>query len=249
MLRLTYLIRRKSGLEADAFRAALQERFASTLAASAGRLRLSRAIFVQTLDDPMNEALARPRGDMEAPYDGVIELWWATDEDADAGTNAAADLVEREAAFIDHERSPLWLNCEYPQINPAHVVTARAASPLVKLYFPLRQQASLSDDAAREHWLRQHGPIIRAHAAGMGMVRYMQVHRVDTPLERRLREQRGTATPAYLGHAETWLDRSMASAPEARLGGRAAIADEKRFIDFARSSIWVGKERIVFDRR
>jgi hypothetical protein len=83
----------------------------------------------------------------------------------------------------------------------------------------------------------------------MSMARYMQVHRVESPLEATLREQRGTLIPPYLGHAETWLDRSLASAPEARIGSRAAIEDEKRFIDFSRSAIWIGKERIVFDER
>ena len=249
MLRLTYLLRRRADVSDAAFREAWHGEFALKLVAQASVLRLHRAIFVETLDDPMNDALMRPRGTMEPAYDGVIELWWATDEDADAGTEAAGELVQQEAGFIDHAQSPLWLNCEYPQINPAHVVTARAASPLIKLYFPLRQQGNMSDAAARDYWLRNHGPIIRAHAEGMGMVRYMQVHRFDTPLEARLRAQRGTKTPNYLGHAETWLDRTAASAPEARLGGRAAVADEKNFIDFARSSIWIGKERIVFDKR
>ena len=57
----------------------------------------------------------------------------------------------------------------------------------------------------------------------MSMARYMQVHRVESPLEATLREQ--------------------------RIGSRAAIEDEKRFIDFSRSAIWIGKERIVFDER
>jgi hypothetical protein len=36
--------------------------------------------------------------------------------------------------------------------------------------------------------------------------------------------------------------------PDSRAAGRAAIEDEKRFIDFARSAIWIGKEHVIIDR-
>ena len=94
------------------------------------------------------------------------KLWWHTNDDAEQGIQSAAatDLATEAAEFLDLAQSPLWLNCEYPQINPVGVVTARAASPLVKLYFPLRQQQQISESEARRHWLQNHGPIIRAHA-------------------------------------------------------------------------------------
>jgi hypothetical protein len=31
--------------------------------------------------------------------------------------------------------------------------------------------------------------------------------------------------------------------------GRAAVEDEAKFIDFKRSTMWVGKEHVIIDRR
>ena len=130
---------------------------------------------------------------------------------------------------------------------------------MLRLTFLHRRNPDLDPQAFAEHWQGLYAArivataadlkITRAHAGTMSMACYMRVHGVESPLEATLREQRGTQTPPYLGHAETWLDRSLAGAPEARIGGRAASEDEKRFIDFSRSAIWICKEGIVFDER
>ena len=53
----------------------------------------------------------------------------------------------------------------------------------------------------------------------------------------------------YLGHAETWFDRARAGgAPESRAAARAAVDDERTFVDLARSTLWIGKEHVVVDR-
>lgn len=84
-------------------------------------------------------------------------------------------------------------------------------------------------------------------APAMGMLRYQQVHRFETPLEAALRAARGTEAEAYTGHAEAWFERG-GSAPEAAAAGRRAIEDERTFIDFARSAIWIGKEHVFVDQ-
>jgi hypothetical protein len=68
-----------------------------------------------------------------------------------------------------------------------------------------------------------------------------------------LRQRRGTVVPPYTGHAEAWFDRgdlaTIAASPEARRAMEIAVEDERKFIDFANSAIWVAKERVFIDRR
>src|SRR5260370_16898945 len=91
----------------------------------------------------MIEQLARGRGGMEPPYDGVAELWWTTREAlatsiaSSGGQAAGKELVEDEAKFIDLPNSPLWLAYEYPQINPSEHIVPLPTTRLVKVFFPL----------------------------------------------------------------------------------------------------------------
>jgi hypothetical protein len=192
---------------------------------------------------------------MEEPYDGVAELWWESEaalaaaSGTEAGRRAGAELLADEAEFIDLPRSPLWLAHEHPQVNPSpeHLV-ARPGSRFVKLHFPLRHIGSLPFDDAQRYWRVQHGPLIRSMAPAMGMARYQQVHRVESPVEAALRASRSTVTDAYTGHAEAWFDRSVPGGPESAAAGRRAVEDERTFIDLARSAIWIGKEHVFVDR-
>jgi uncharacterized protein (TIGR02118 family) len=64
-----------------------------------------------------------------------------------------------------------------------------------------------------------------------------------------LRRTRGTLVPAYDGHAEVWFDRSVPrGGPEVETASRRAVEDESRFIDFKRSTLWIGKEHVFIDR-
>ena len=258
MIRLTFLLRRKSDLTPDAFRTYWREQHGPLVASRARHLNMLRYVQVHALDDPMNEAMAKARGGMEAPYDGVAEVWFESRDQLLAalaspeGQEAGAVLLEDEARFIDLAESPLWLGYEYPQVNPTpENLVARDRSTLVKLYFPLRCPESMDPEAAQFYWRTRHGPIIRRHAPASGMLRYLQVHRdLDEELESALREPRGTRTEPYLGHAEVWIDRADARrTPESQAANEAAIEDEGKFIDFARSAMWIGKEHVFVDYR
>src|SRR4029077_7962631 len=119
---------------------------------------------------------------------------------------------------------------------------ARPNNRVVKLHFPLRHRDDMSLDDAQRYWRVQHGPLIRSMAPAMGMLRYQQVHRCATPLEAALRASRGTQVEPYTGHAEAWFERGGGRSPEAADAGRRAVEDERTFIDFARSAMWIGKE-------
>jgi hypothetical protein len=256
VIRLVFLLRRRPELSLADFSAYWRDVHAPLVASHQQHLGVLRYTQSHRLDDDTHTRLAGARGTMEAPYDGVAELWWHS-EDAiaavgatDAGRRAGEALLADEARFIDLPRSPLWLAYEHPQINPnPESVVARPRSSIVKLHFPLRHRAELTLEAAQHYWLHHHGPLIRNLAPGMGMLRYQQVHRFPSPVEDALRQARGTEVDAYTGHAEAWTDRSTArSGPEAREAGRLAVADESNFIDFARSAIWLGKEHVIIDR-
>ena len=212
------------------------------------------------MDDPINEGLAGERGSMEKPYDGVAELWW-TDRDAltapsgtEEGQAAGAELLEDENKFIDLPNSPIWLAHDYPQVNPTpENLVALENSSYLKFYYPLRMLPELTLDEAQAYWRTTHGPVIRRTAQQMGVLRYVQVHRFEDEMEAALREARGTKTEAYDGHAELWLDRKdmMAGAamPERIKANQLAYEDEKNFIDFSRSAMWMAKEHVFIDRR
>jgi hypothetical protein len=112
----------------------------------------------------MNDALARVRGGMEDPYDGVAELWWESEtalaaaSATDGGSRAGAELLADEGEFIDLPSSPLWLAHEYPQVNPTpENLVARPRSRFVKLHFPLRHLSSMTLDEAQRSWRRSTG--------------------------------------------------------------------------------------------
>ena len=263
MLRLTFLLRKQPKLSHDEFYQYWLEEHGPLVASHAHRLGMLRYVQVHTLRDEAAltaaAGMARARGGMEPTYDGVAEVWFENRaalmeaSSAPAGRAAAEALVADEAKFIDLPNSPLWLGHEFPQVNPTpENLVATPRSGLVKLYFPLRMQAALPLSEAHEYWYANHGPIIRRQAAGSGILRYLQVHRVrDEALDGALTGTRGTEVEAYDGHAELWFERAalIGSTPEQVAAGRRAVADEAHFIDFKRSTMWLAKEHVFVDHR
>ncbi len=257
MIRLVFALRRQPHLSLQDFQQYWLEQHAPLVASHAQNLGIMRYVQTHRMDDNSHEGGARARGAMEPPHDGVAELWWESEKQlaevmaSPAGEAAGAALLEDERKFIDLPNSPLWLAHEYPQVNPTpENVLARPRSTIVRVFFPLRQLPDMDDAAARKYWLTEHGPIVRRGAQAVGMLCYRQVHRADSPLNDMLRASRGTLADNYLGHAEAWSDRARYSqAPESIAAGASFVADEKNFIDFSRSTIWLGKEHSIIDKR
>lgn len=257
MIRLVFVLRRKAGLSMAEFHDYWKHKHGPLVASFADDLNILRYVQTHTMEDPANAAAQKARGNMEPHYDGVAELWWSTEAelqaavDSAAGQAASAALLADESTFIDLPQSPLWMAYEYPQINPSpENVVAREKSGIVRVFFPLRHQSHLSEEAARHYWLTQHGPIVRSHGEATGTLCYRQVHRANSPIDAGLQSARGTVIESYLGHAEAWIDRGKAPATdEARRANQAFIEDELNFIDMNRSSIWFGKEHTIIDRR
>lgn len=260
MIRLTFLLRRKPGTDLASFQRDWRERHGPLVASLATTLRIKRYVQTHTLDEERTDGLGalmrKARGGMEDPYDGVAEVWWESEaallEGAATpeGQRAAEALLGDEARIIDLPRSPMWLAHEHPQINPqSDSLVARPRSGLVKLMFPLRIRHDVGFEAGQRDWRVQHGPLIRSHAMASGILRYIQVHRFESAMEPGLRASRGVTVDTYDGHAELWFDRAQLSlsSPPRSAAGRRAIEDERRFIDFDRSSIWLAHEHVVVD--
>ena len=257
MIRLVFALRRKADLSRGEFQEYWQRKHAPLVASFADDLDILRYVQTHTSDDEATAAAQRARGNMEPEYDGVAELWWASEPaltanlESDAARAAGAALLEDEARFIDLPNSPLWMAYEYPQINPTpENVVARPKSNVVRVFFPLRHQDSMTESAARHYWLTHHGPIVRSWGEATRTLCYRQVHRANSALDDGLRSARGTRVDAYLGHAEAWVDRgALAATEESRRANQAFIEDEHNFIDMSRSTIFFGKEHVIIDRR
>ena len=122
---------------------------------------------------------------------------------------------------------------------------------MVKLVFCVRRLPHLTLDEFQRYWLEKHGPLVRSHAATLRIKRYVQVHTLDSPANEAMRRSRNAGEP-YDGVAELWWDsiEDMASAsasPEGRDAGRELLEDERKFVDLARSALWVGEEHPIVD--
>ena len=120
---------------------------------------------------------------------------------------------------------------------------------MLKLTFCLRRLPSLSVLEFQDYWLNNHGPLVRRLQPALGMVRYVQLHRLDTDLADGMRRVRNAPEP-YDGVAELWWEsedtyRAARRNPEAREAGRLLLEDEAKFIDLARSPLWLNREEVV----
>ena len=121
---------------------------------------------------------------------------------------------------------------------------------MLKLTFCLRRLPSLTLAEFQDYWVNKHGPLVRRLQPALGMVRYVQVHRVDTDLADGMRKVRGAPEP-YDGVAELWWEseesfRTAGRHPEARVAGRLLLEDEAKFIDLPRSPLWLNREEVIY---
>ena len=120
---------------------------------------------------------------------------------------------------------------------------------MIKLTFCLVRASHLSREEFQRYWLESHGPLVRSLAPTLRIKRYVQTHTLATPVNDALRRGRGAPEP-YDGVAELWWD-SLAeltaggASPEGREAGRRLLEDERRFIDLARSPLWLSEEHAI----
>jgi uncharacterized protein (TIGR02118 family) len=121
---------------------------------------------------------------------------------------------------------------------------------MIKLTFTLRRRDEMTREEFQRYWREEHAPLVERHAETLRIRRYVQVHARDTDLDEALSASRGAEPRAYDGVAELWwdsLEDLMAgySTEAGQAAGAELLEDERRFIDLARSPLWLGEEHVV----
>ncbi len=121
---------------------------------------------------------------------------------------------------------------------------------MVKITFCLHRLPELSLAEFQDYWLNKHGPLVRRLQPALGMVRYVQLHRLDGNLVDGMIRVRGAPEP-FDGVAELWWAseetfRGARNNPGAREAGRLLLEDEAKFIDLPRSPLWLNREQVIY---
>lgn len=122
---------------------------------------------------------------------------------------------------------------------------------MIKLSFSVRRLDSVPEEEFHRYWRDEHGPLVRSVKDDIGVARYVQSHTINTPINEVIRQSRGALEP-FDGVAELWWDslESFIAGSSSEAGRKAAallLEDEKRFIDLARSSLFVTEESVIID--
>jgi uncharacterized protein (TIGR02118 family) len=130
------------------------------------------------------------------------------------------------------------------------IVPRIGRNAVLKLTFCLRRLSTLGLAEFQDYWLNKHGPLVKSLQPALGMVRYVQLHRLPGDLAEGMRRVRGAPEP-YDGVAELWWEseetyRAARRNPEAREAGRLLLEDEARFIDLPRSPLWLNREEVIY---
>lgn len=118
---------------------------------------------------------------------------------------------------------------------------------MVKLVFCLRRRDDLSREEFQAYWRDHHAPLVASVADRLGIRRYVQTRTIDDRRGDALRRSRGGPEP-YDGVAELWFDGPDAltvNGDDALAAARALLEDEARFIDLARSPIFLAEEHEI----
>ncbi len=123
---------------------------------------------------------------------------------------------------------------------------------MIKLVYVVRKREDVSEEDFHEYWLKKHGPLVRGFAKAMRAKKYVQSHTVFEDAGKQIRDTRPKMTETYEGITEVWWDTledfSSGGDPTERAeAARALLEDESKFVDFARSSIFLTEEHEIFD--
>ena len=121
---------------------------------------------------------------------------------------------------------------------------------MLKLTFCLRRLPSLNLEEFQDYWLNKHAPLVRNLQPVLGMMRYVQLHRLAGDMANGMRRARGAPEP-YDGVAELWWRneeawRAASRNPMAREANRLLLEDEAKFIDLANSPLWLNREEMIY---
>jgi hypothetical protein len=105
---------------------------------------------------------------------------------------------------------------------------------MIKMIYCVTRRPDLSREEFLRTWLEEHAPLVKGFQDAIGAVRYVQSHTGSDDM-----------------NEEIWWDsreslEATLSTPEGMEAGRALLEDEKRFIDFSRSRMFLSEEHDIF---
>ncbi|WP_284126243.1 EthD domain-containing protein [Parerythrobacter aestuarii] len=122
---------------------------------------------------------------------------------------------------------------------------------MLKLTYCLHRLPSLSREEFQHYWRGTHAPLVKAAAPHLGIERYVQSHTEEHAVVAATAAGRGIPVgdgEEYDGVAELWFaDDAFDGEPTAEAANHSRILaeDEAKFIDFARSRIFITRENVV----
>ena len=118
MIKLVMCLRRRPDLTREQFQDYWQNSHGPFFMKNADTMRAKRYVQSQTIETPLNEGMRESRG-MQPEYDGVAEVWFASEQDlmeamsSSEGQQLSAALLEDEGNFIDHSKSSAFIVREH----------------------------------------------------------------------------------------------------------------------------------------
>src|SRR5260221_12725022 len=115
---------------------------------------------------------------------------------------------------------------------------------MIRLTFVLRRKAGMSLADFQKYWREVHGPMVAKHATRLNILRYVQVHTLEDPIDDQLAGARGGMERPYDGVAELWWANrgALLGTATAQADAKELLEDECRFIDLANSPLWFNYE-------
>ena len=118
MIKLTYLIKKRPDLSPAAFAALWRSTHANLVESMAGTLNARRYTMSSHVETVCNTCVKKARNLADSDYDGVIEIWWDSLEDYQAGAGSPPGLavtdavIDAERRFVDFSRSTAFFTEE-----------------------------------------------------------------------------------------------------------------------------------------
>ena len=122
---------------------------------------------------------------------------------------------------------------------------------MIKLIYCLRRRADISAEEFHRYWLHEHGPAVAGFAKAIGIMRYIQCHTVAPALNDMFRASRNLAAP-FDGVTEAWYESAehlmaCAQTPAGKHAHEVLLEDERRFIDFENSCVFMTEEHSLYE--
>ncbi len=122
------------------------------------------------------------------------------------------------------------------------------STSLLRMVHIYRRLPDLSLKEFRDHWRDVHAPLVLKHKETLGIHGYAQLHNAQPSMNQMMRSARGTMR-CFDGVGEFTIDRDkLKKALETVEGSEAMdelIEDERLFVDFSKSSIWLAEEHVI----